>query len=58
MSDKNDDRTPDDDDQGQNPFEQMFGMMFGSGGQGFPAAGGQAGGMPLDPSMLQGMMGQ
>ncbi|WP_019159995.1 zinc-dependent metalloprotease [Brevibacterium senegalense] len=58
MSDKNDDRTPDDDDQGQNPFEQMFGMMFGSGGQGFPAAGGQAGGMPLDPSMLQGMLGQ
>lgn len=59
MSDTNDDRTPDDgDENGQNPFEQMFGMVFGPGGQGFPGASGQAGGMPLDPSMLQGMLGQ
>lgn len=63
MSDKNDDRTPgdDSDDGDQNPFEQMFGMVFGPGGQGFPfGAGGQAGGggMPFDPSMLQGMIGQ
>lgn len=64
MSDKNDDRTPDDEsgDGDQNPFEQMFGMVFGPGGkgaQGFPfGAGGEQGGMPFDPAMLQGMMGQ
>ena len=59
MSNTNDDRTPDDGDENdQNPFERMFGMVFGPGGQGFPGAGGQSGGMPLDPSMLQGMLGQ
>lgn len=69
MSDTNDDRTPDEgDDSGQNPFEQLFGMVFGPGGQGFPFAAGGAsgqggtgaagGGMPFDPAMLQGMLGQ
>src|SRR5690625_1853603 len=61
MSDKNDDRTPDDDsgDGDQNPFEQMFGLVFGPGGQGFPSgSGGGQSGMPFDPARLQGMMGQ
>ncbi|GAA2088363.1 zinc-dependent metalloprotease [Brevibacterium salitolerans] len=60
MSDRFDDKTPgEDDENGRNPFEQMFGMMFGQGGAPFPSGqGGQAGGMPFDPAMLQQIMGQ
>ncbi|WP_051297617.1 zinc-dependent metalloprotease [Brevibacterium album] len=60
MSDRNDDRKPgEDDESGRNPFEQMFGMMFGQGGQAIPPGqGGQGGGMPFDPAMLQQIMGQ
>lgn len=71
MSDDRDDRRPADDGDGQNPFEGIFGMLFGPGGQGMPfpmpgasgqggqgAQGGMPQGMPFDPAALQGIMGQ
>lgn len=54
MADQNDNNAEDND---KDPFGNLFGMFFGPGGTpNLP--GGQAGGMPFDPTMLGSIMGQ